>query len=166
MDFQAYVRPVPGFLPDTRPYLDITPLLSDAEAFGAAVEAMAEPVRTLQPTHVLALESRGFIFGSALAQKLGLGLVPARRAGRLPRETFSEPHGAEALEIHADAFKAGDRVLIVDDILASGGTAVAARRLVERTGAQPLALTLFIEVDALQGRTRLEGLPVFSVLRA
>ena len=81
-------------------------------------------------------------------------------------EVIGAKDGAEALEIHADAFKAGDRVLIVDDILASGGTAVAARRLVERTGAQPLALTLFIEVDALQGRTRLEGLPVFSVLRA
>jgi adenine phosphoribosyltransferase len=130
---------------------------------------MAEPVINLQPTHVLGLESRGFIFGSALAQKLGLGFVPARKAGKLPGATFSqalEGGGTpEALEIPQDAFKAGDRVLIVDDALATGRTAAAARALVERSGAHPVALTLFMELELQQGRNRLEGMPVFSLVR-
>lgn len=170
MDFKNHVREVHDF---PRPGLsswDITPLLVDAQAFGRAVEAMAAPVLTLQPTHVLGLESRGFIFGSALAQRLGLGFVPARKPGKLPgatlREGYLSTDGSEdALEIHRDAFKPGDRVLIVDDVLATGATAAAAWKLVERTGAHPIALTLFVEVDDLPGREKLKGLPVFSVLR-
>lgn len=169
MNFKLSVRevadfPLPGVL-----FKDITPLFNDAKTFGQAIDAMAAPVLTLLPTHVLGLESRGFIFGSALAQKLGLGFVPARKPGKLPMATFSETfvsqYGDAALEIHQDAFKPGDRVLIVDDVLATGGTGAAARRLVERTGAQPVALTLFIELEALKGRDSLKGLPVFSVLR-
>ena len=113
--------------------------------------------------------NRGFIFGAALAKNLDLGFVPVRKPGKLPMPTLQERYGLEygsdALEIHMDAFKAGDRVLIVDDVLATGGTAAAARRLVERTGAQALALTLFIELTFLSGREKLNGLPVFSVLR-
>ncbi|MDP2877851.1 MAG: adenine phosphoribosyltransferase, partial [Holophaga sp.] len=128
------------------------------------------PVTTLQPTHVLGLESRGFIFGSALAQKLGLGFVPARKPGKLPgatiREAYLSTDGTEdALEIIENAFGSGDRVLIVDDVLATGATAAAAKRLIERTGAQAIALTLFVEVDELPGREKLKGMPVFSVLR-
>ncbi len=170
MDFKNHVREVQDF---PRPGLsswDITPLLVDAQAFGWAVEAMAAPVLTLQPTHVLGLESRGFIFGSALAQKLGLGFVPARKPGKLPGATLREGYVAtdgsnDALEIHRGAFKPGDRVLIVDDVLATGATAAAARKLIEATGAQAIALTLFVEVDDLPGREKLKGLPVFSVLR-
>ena len=165
----SYVRDVPDFPHAGILFRDITPLLANAEAFGVAVTAMAEPVLTLQPTHVLGLESRGFIFGSALAQKLGVGFVPARKPGKLPMATFEEPYGLEygsdALEIHKDAFKAGDRVLIVDDVMATGGTAAAAQRLVQRTGAQAVALTVFIELTSLPGREKVEGLPVFSVLR-
>ncbi len=170
MDFKNHVREVPDFPRPGFLFRDITPLLVDAQAFGRAVEAMAAPVLTLQPTHVLGLESRGFIFGSALAQKLGLGFVPARKPGKLPGATLREGYlgtdGSEyALEIHADAFQSGDRVLIVDDVLATGATAAAARRLIERTGAQPIALTLFVEVGELPGREKLKGMPVFSVLR-
>ena len=165
----SYVRDVPDFPQPGILFRGITPLLANAEAFGEAVEAMAQPVLTLQPTHVLGLESRGFIFGSALAQKLGVGFVPARKPGKLPMATFDEPYGLEygtdALEIHTDAFKAGDRVLIVDDVMATGGTAAAAQRLVQRTGAQAVALTVFIELTSLPGREKVEGLPVFSVLR-
>ena len=165
----AFVRDVPDFPKAGILFRDITPLLANAEAFSEAVAAMAEPVLTLQPTHVLGLESRGFIFGSALAQKLGVGFVPARKPGKLPMATFDEPYGLEygsdALEIHMDAFKAGDRVLIVDDVMATGGTADAAQRLVRRTGALPVALTVFIELTSLPGREQVEGLPVFSVLR-
>ena len=169
MDLRTFVREVPDFPKPGVSFKDITPLLSDAKAFADAVERMAEPVSTMQPTHVMGLESRGFIFGSALAQKMGLGFVPARKPGKLPLPIFSESYGLEygsdALEIHQDSFKAGDRVLIVDDVLATGGTAAAACRLVARTGAQPLALTLFIELGFLPGREKLSGLPIFSVLR-
>ncbi len=167
--FSAFVRDVPDFPKAGILFRDITPLLANAEAFGEAVAAMAEPVLNLQPTHVLGLESRGFIFGSALAQKLGVGFVPARKPGKLPMPTHSEPYGLEygtdALEIHTDAFGAGDRVLIVDDVMATGGTAAAAQRLVRTTGALPVALTVFIELTSLPGREKVEGLPVFSVIR-
>ena len=127
----SFVRDVPDFPKAGILFRDITPLLANAEAFSEAVAAMAEPVLTLQPTHVLGLESRGFIFGSALAQKLRVGFVPARKPGKLPMATFDEPYGLEygtdALEIHRDAFQPGDRVLIVDDVMATGGTAAAAR---------------------------------------
>jgi len=169
MNFKQSVLDVPDFPKEGVLFKDITPLFTDAAAFASAIDAMAEPVLLLQPTHVLGLESRGFIFGSALAQKLGLGFVPARTPGKLPRPTFSEAftstRGEAALEIHRDSFKPGDRVLIVDDVLATGATAAAARRLVERTGAHPVALTLFIEMVAQAGREQLKGLPVFSVLR-
>ena len=168
MDFNRCVRDVPDFPKPGVLFKDITPLLNDAHAFSAAIDAMAEPALSLCPTHVLGLESRGFIFGSALAHKLGLGFVPARKPGKLPRptyrETYASEYGEDSLELHQDAFKAGDRVLIVDDVLATGGTAAAARRIIERTGAHPVALTLFIELAFLKGRELLKGLPVFSVL--
>jgi adenine phosphoribosyltransferase len=167
--FTPFVRDVPDFPKEGILFRDITPLLANAAAFGEAVAAMAQPVLTLQPTHVLGLESRGFIFGSALAQKLGVGFVPARKPGKLPLATYSEAYGLEygtdALEIHTDAFRPGDRVLIVDDVMATGGTAAAAQRLIQRTGAQAVALTVFIELTSLPGREKVEGLPVFSVLR-
>lgn len=169
MSLHQFVRDVPDFPKAGILFRDITPLLANAEAFKQAVEAMAQPVLNLQPTHVLGLESRGFIFGSALAQKLGLGFVPARKPGKLPlpthKEAYGLEYGADALEIHTDAFGPGDRVLIVDDVMATGGTADAARRLVSRAGAHPVALTVFIELTTLPGREKVQGLPVFSVLR-
>lgn len=170
MDFRTYVRDVNDFPSPGMAFCDISPLLADARAFSAAIDAMAAPVHTLQPTHVLGLESRGFIFGSAIALKLGLGFVPARKPGKLPCETLHEDYTnsigeVNALEICKGAFKPGDRVLIVDDVLAAGGTAAAARALIERTGARAMALTLFIEMGHLPGREKLAGLPVFSVLR-
>lgn len=169
MLFTDYVRDVPDFPKPGIVFRDITPLWADPAAFQQAIEAMARPVSPLHATHVMGLESRGFIFGAALAQRLSLGFVPARKPGKLPRDKHSEAYGLEygddALEIHKDAMKAGDRVLIVDDVLATGGTASAARRLVEATGATAVGLTLFIELAGLDGRSKLPGLPVFSVLR-
>ena len=166
--FKAFVRDVPEFPHAGVLFKDITPLLNHAEAFRRAVDAMCEPALALQPTHVLGLESRGFIFGSAMALKLGLAFVPARKPGKLPMPTFAESYtteyGVDSLQVHRDAFRAGDRVLIVDDVLATGGTAAAARRLIEQTGAHPVALTLFIELAFLKGREALKGLPLFSVL--
>ena len=169
MLFTDFVRDVPDFPKPGIIFRDITPLWADPAAFQQAIEAMARPVSPLHATHVMGLESRGFIFGAALAQRLSLGFVPARKPGKLPRDKHSEAYGLEygsdALEIHKDAMKAGDRVLIVDDVLATGGTAAAARRLVEATGATAVGLTLFIELAGLDGRAKLPGLPVFSVLR-
>jgi adenine phosphoribosyltransferase len=169
MDLKTLIRDVPDFPKAGIVFKDITPLLAHPAGFQAAIDAMASPVENLQATHVLGLESRGFIFGAALAQKMGLGFVPARKPGKLPREAYQEKYGLEygtdALEIHRDAFGPGDRVLIVDDVLATGGTARAARTLVEQTGASPVALTLFIELTFLDGRDKLNGLPVFSVVR-
>ncbi len=169
MNLDPFVRAVPDFPKVGILFRDITPLLADPVAFAEAVAAMAAPVAALKATHVMGIESRGFIFGAALAQKLELGFVPARKPGKLPSAVFRQDYGLEygtdGLEIHRDAFKAGDRVLIVDDVLATGGTAAAARALVEETGAQALALTLFIELADLPGREKLSGLPVFSVLR-
>jgi len=168
MDFKPFVRDVPDFPQAGVLFKDITPLLDNAEAFRRAIDAMAEPALALEPTHVLGLESRGFIFGSALAHKLGIGFAPARKPGKLPRPTFFETYASEygesSLHLHQDAFKPGDRVLIVDDVLATGGTAGAARSIIEQTGAQAVALTLFIELGFLKGRELLKGLPVFSVL--
>jgi adenine phosphoribosyltransferase len=165
----AFIRDVPDFPKAGILFRDVTPLLANAAAFSEAITAMAEPVLTLQPTHVLGLESRGFIFGSALAQRLGIGFVPARKPGKLPlpayREGYGLEYGTDALEIHQDAFRPGDRVLIVDDVMATGGTAAASQRLVRATGASPVALTVFIELTSLPGREKVEGLPVFSVLR-
>lgn len=169
MLFTDFVRDVPDFPKPGITFRDITPLWADPQAFQQAIEAMARPVSLLQATHVMGLESRGFIFGAALAQRLSLGFVPARKPGKLPRDKHSEAYGLEygndALEIHKDAMGAGDRVLIVDDVLATGGTAAAARRLVEATGATAVGLTLFIELAGLNGREKLPGLPVYSVLR-
>ncbi len=169
MLFTDFVQDVPDFPKPGILFRDITPLLSDPHAFQQAIEAMTRPVSTLQITHVMGIESRGFIFGAALAQRLGLGFVPARKPGKLPRARYREEYGLEygtdALEIHKDAFRPGNRVLIVDDVLATGGTAAAARRLVEASGAKAVGLTLFIELAGLTGRDKLPGLPVFSVLR-
>jgi adenine phosphoribosyltransferase len=165
----TFVRDIPDFPKTGILFKDITPLLADPQAFTFGIEAMARPISTLQATHVLGIESRGFIFGAALAQKLGLGFVPARKPGKLPRASHHEDYGLEygndALEIHVDALKPGDRVLIVDDVLATGGTAAAARRLIEKAHAHSVALTVFIELGELPGRDKLAGLPVFSVLR-
>ena len=170
MDLRSFIRDLNDFPKPGMAFWDITPLLADVRAFQEAVAQMQAPVETLEPTHVLALESRGFIFGSALALRLGLGFVPARKPGKLPgrtlRATYLNTQGCEdALEIPEGALKPGDRVLIVDDVLATGATAAAARNLVERTGAHALALTLIVEVGDLPGRETLAGLPVFSVLR-
>jgi len=168
MEFKQFVRDVPDFPQVGVLFKDITPLLDNALAFRLAIDAMAEPAFALQPTHVLGIESRGFIMGAALAHKLSLGFVPARKPGRLPMPTFfanyASEYGENSLHIHRDALREGNRVLIVDDVLATGGTAGAARRVIEQAGAHPVALTLFIELGFLKGREHLKGLPVFSVL--
>jgi adenine phosphoribosyltransferase len=167
-DFRSYIRDVPDFPSPGILFRDVTPLLADAEAFGAAVRAMAEPFRSEPPAKVLGIEARGFLFGTALARELGVGIVPARKPGKLPRATrrvlYGLEYGKDALEIHADAFESGERVLVVDDVLATGGTANAAAELAEQSGASVIGISVFIELAALGGRGRLGGRPAHAVL--
>ncbi|HWZ85781.1 MAG TPA: adenine phosphoribosyltransferase [Thermoanaerobaculia bacterium] len=167
-DFRAFVRDVPDFPSPGILFRDVTPLLASPDAFAAAAWAMAEPFRAARPDKVLGIEARGFLFGTALARELHVGIVPARKAGKLPRATESVSYGLEygkdCLEIHADAFGPGERVLVVDDVLATGGTAKAAADLAEKLGAHVVGISVFIELGALGGRARLGSRPAHAVL--
>jgi len=163
---KAQIRDVPDFPQPGILFRDITPLLADHESFQRAVDALASPFRGVNK--VVAIESRGFILGAPVALALDAGLVPVRKAGRLPsrtiREDYSLEYGANTLEMHADAVSAGDRVLIVDDVLATGGTLRATAALVERLGGEVTGMSLLIELAFLEGRARLTGFDVRSLL--
>ena len=163
---RARVRDVPDFPQPGIMFRDITPLLADAAAFRDAVDAMAAPFHGI--TTVVAIESRGFILGAPIAYALGAGLVPVRKAGRLPAATeraeYDLEYGSNVLEIHADAIPAGARVLIVDDLLATGGTVRAAADLVERLGAKVAGIAVLAELAALNGRTVLTGYDVRGLI--
>lgn len=167
-DLRSFVRDVPDFPTPGILFRDITPLLASPEAFRAAVRAMAEPFRGKGIEKVLGIEARGFMFGGAIARELEIGFVPARKPGKLPRETLRASYGLEygkdCLEIHSDAFGRGESVLIADDVLATGGTAGAAAELVEKLGAEVSGITFFIELEKLNGRSRLGSRRLHSVL--
>lgn len=167
-DLKAFVRDVPDFPKPGIVFKDITPLIASAEAFKDAISSLAERYRGRVDT-VLGIESRGFIVGAAVAYALGVGLTLVRKPGKLPAETHSAEYaleyGTDMLEIHRDAFERGRRVLIVDDLLATGGTASAAVQLVRRLGGEVVECAFMIELAFLGGRARLDPLPVFSLLR-
>ncbi|MFL5574411.1 MAG: adenine phosphoribosyltransferase [Gemmatimonadaceae bacterium] len=155
------VRDVADFPRSGIVFKDITPVLADAELFAAATAAMAAPFVAEGVTHVVAVESRGFIFGGPVAQRLGAGFVPVRKRGKLPSRTesveYSLEYGVDVLEMHADAFEPGARALIVDDVLATGGTAAATCRLVERLGGVVVGCTFLIALSFLGGDRALTG---------
>jgi adenine phosphoribosyltransferase len=155
--------PIPGIV-----FKDITPLLLDPGGLDAAVEGLAERSRPLRADYVLAPEARGYILGAALARQLGAGFVPARRPGMLPHETikvdYSLEYGTAALEVHADALSGGDRVLVHDDLLATGGTAQALCQLAERQGAEVVGCAFLIELSFLSGRDRLAPREVLALI--
>ncbi|GAV25708.1 adenine phosphoribosyltransferase [Carboxydothermus islandicus] len=169
MDLKKYIYDIPDFPSPGIIFRDITPLLQNPETFRQTVDLLAEKVEDLKPTHVVAIESRGFMFGAPLAYKLGLGFVPVRKEGKLPRESISASYdleyGSNTLEIHTDALKPGDRVVIVDDVLATGGTMKATVELCEQLGAQVEALLFVIELLALEGRKKLTGKKVISLVQ-
>lgn len=165
---KGYIRAVPDYPQPGILFRDITPLLQDAQALRFAIDRMAERYRSAGIDAVVGIESRGFIFGTPLAYLLGVGFVPVRKKGKLPAETitiqYDLEYGSNVLEIHTDGLKPGQRVLIVDDLLATGGTTEGTVRLVESLGARVVSLAFLIELSALQGRSRLPGQDVFALL--
>jgi adenine phosphoribosyltransferase len=163
------VRDVPDFPKPGIIFKDITPVLLDSRLFAMATEAMATRFANLGVTRVVAVESRGFLFGAPIALRLGAGLVPVRKPGKLPsarqRVQYELEYGTDALEMHADAIGARDRVLIVDDVLATGGTAEAAGRLVRGQGAELAGFSFLIELGFLSGRERLDPVRVEALIR-
>jgi adenine phosphoribosyltransferase len=167
-ELRRTIRDVHNFPKTGIVFKDVTPVLLDVKLFGQAVAAMAEPYRGARITRVVSIESRGFLFGAPIALELGAGLVPIRKPGKLPAATqrveYALEYGSDALEMHHDAVQPGDRVLIVDDVLATGGTANAAAQLVGGTGAAVAGFTFLIELDFLKGRQRLQGRRVEALL--
>lgn len=166
----ALIRAVPDFPSPGVTFRDITPLLADVGAFARCVDLLAEPWRGSGVQAVCAIESRGFIFGTALANRLCAGFVPLRKPGKLPPPVlaveYDLEYGRDRLEMRTDALRAGARVLIVDDVLATGGTLGAARALVERLGAHVLGASVLIELAALPGRARWgDAVPLHALLR-
>ncbi len=168
MNLDIIIRDVPDFPKKGIIFKDITTLLQDGEAFRLASNRMLKRYLDDKIDKVVGIEARGFIFGGVLAYKLGCGFVPARKPGKLPfstiREEYTLEYGTNSLEIHDDSIASGDRVLIVDDLLATGGTALAAARLAEKLGGEVAGIEFLIELGFLQGREKLLKYPVHSLI--
>ncbi|MFH1679754.1 MAG: adenine phosphoribosyltransferase [Candidatus Eisenbacteria bacterium] len=169
MDLKTRIRDIPDFPKKGIVFRDITTLLEDPGAFRESVDALARLLGERPVDKVACIESRGFLFGAPLALRLGCGLVPLRKPGKLPgetiRETYSLEYGTDAIEMHRDAVKEGERVVIVDDLLATGGTAAAAARLVESAGGMVACMLFLVELAFLDGRERLEEWEVLAAVR-
>ena len=160
-DWAAQLRDVPDFPKPGILFKDITPLLADGAAFAAAIASMVAPWRDARPDAVLGIESRGFILGAAMAHALGCGFVPVRKPGKLPGHTLRQPYaleyGSDCVEVHADAVAAGARIVLVDDVLATGGTLLAGLALAQQLRAQVLGAGVLVELAGLGGRARWPG---------
>lgn len=163
------IRNVPDYPKPGIQFKDITPLLQDGALFHKSVKLMASPFKKEKVQAVVAVESRGFIFGAAIATHLGVGFVPVRKKGKLPHQTIAESYaleyGTDTLEIHKDALKKGQKVLIVDDLLATGGTVGAVIKLMKRLEAKIAGLTCLIELSFLGGRKKISRYPIHSLLK-
>ena len=168
-DLKNMIREVPDFPKKGILFYDITTLLKDKAGFRRVIDTMTEEIRPLQPDAVLGIEARGFIFAPALAYNLRAGFVPIRKPNKLPadaeRISYELEYGMDTLEMHKDAVKSGMRVVIADDLLATGGTSLASVRLVEKLGGKVAAVAFVIELEALKGRNRLTGYNVISLLK-
>ncbi len=168
MDLEKIIRDVPDFPKQGILFKDITTLLQDGDAFRQAVNRMLKKYLDAKIDKVLAIEARGFIFGGVMAYKLGCGFVPARKPGKLPfrcvREEYTLEYGSNSLEIHEDSIRPGEKVLVIDDLLATGGTALAAARLVEKLGGEVAGIEFLIELAFLNGREKLSRFQVHSLI--
>jgi adenine phosphoribosyltransferase len=168
-DLRALIRDIPDFPTEGVLFRDITPLLHDAAAFAAAIDAMTAYAASRRPDAIVAIESRGFLFGTPMAERLRLPFVPVRKPGKLPAARMSVEisleYGNDRLDIHQDALARGDRVVIVDDLLATGGTAAGAAKLVELLGATVEGFAFLIELGHLEGRARLGDYDFHALIR-
>ena len=166
MEIEALIRPIPDFPIPGILFRDITPLLKDSQGFRRAIDLFVERFLARGIDHVVGIESRGYIFGAPIAYAIGAGFIPVRKPGKLPHATLTEEYaleyGTNSLEIHADALTQGERVLVVDDLLATGGTAAATGRLLERLGAHVAAYAFLVELADLNGREKLGNAEVVS----
>lgn len=167
MDLKNFIRDVPNFPKPGIMFKDISPLLQDHAAFHHAIQELAKIIRETGAQKVCGIESRGFMFGAPLALELGIGFVPVRKKGKLPWKTHSQAYeleyGTDHIEIHQDAIQPGEKVVVADDLLATGGTAEATAALLEKCGAVIEGFTFLVELEFLKGRDRLTH-PVFSLL--
>jgi adenine phosphoribosyltransferase len=163
------IRPIPDHPKPGIVFQDITPVLQNAQLFRQVIEGLAGPFRSERISHVVGIEARGFILGGPVALELEAGFIPARKPGKLPwktrRHEYALEYGTDCLETHEDAFAEGARVLVVDDVLATGGTALAAASLVRMFGAELIGWTFLLELEFLHGRERLSGAPVEAIAR-
>ena len=166
---KSAIRDVPDFPKKGIIFKDITPILKNSELFSLAIENMVEPFKKQKIDSVVAIEARGFIFGGAIARKLNCGMIPVRKPGKLPSDTYSVTYeleyGTDKLEIHTDAINKGNRILIVDDLLATGGTVEGVGKLVEKSGGEIVGISFLIELTFLNGRKRLKDYPIHCVLQ-
>jgi adenine phosphoribosyltransferase len=168
MDLKSYIRDIPDFPIKGIIFKDITTLLQDADAFHYVIEKFSTYAKNKEIQKIVGIESRGFMFGAALAQALHLPFIPIRKKGKLPWKTFQQEYqleyGTDIIEIHQDALKKGEKVLLIDDLLATGGTARAASDLIEKTEAILSGIAFLIELDFLKGRNHLANYEVFSLI--
>ena len=166
---RAAVRDVPDFPKPGIVFKDITPILGDGKLFRTAIEAFLERCRGKQIDKIVGIDARGFLFGSAVAYDLGIGFVPLRKKGRLPYKTesakYSLEYGEAEMELHVDAIERGEKIVLIDDLLATGGTAASAAGLIRRMGGELLEAQFLIELEFLHGREKLESTPVVSFLK-
>ncbi len=168
MDLKSKIRAVPDFPKPGILFYDITTLLADPEAFRTVIDRLAEPYANQKIDKIVGIESRGFIFGAPLSERLNVGFVPVRKPGKLPsdfiEESYDLEYGSNTLCIHKDAVSPGERVLVIDDLLATGGTMAATAKLIQRLEGEIVSLACVIELLFLNGREKLKGHPVFSLL--
>lgn len=165
---QKTVRDIPDFPQPGILFKDITPVLANPDIFNQSIELMADKLRPEKIDKIVGLDARGFIFGSALALKLGIGFIPVRKPGKLPAATISESYeleyGSNTLEIHQDALQKNERVAVIDDLLATGGTAEASGKLIEQLGAEVISYNFFMEISFLKGSEKLQNAKVNSLI--
>ena len=167
-DFRSLIRDIPDFPKPGITFFDIAPVLADPDGFGSLLSQMSDMFRDQSITKVAGIEARGFTLAAPIAQMLGAGFVPIRKPGKLPydvyRQEYSLEYGIDALEMHTDAVGEGDKVLLVDDVIATGGTAAAALTMLNQTGADVVGLSVFIELGFLNGRSALGTVPLHALL--
>ena len=168
IDLEKYIRNIPDWPKKGILFRDITPLLAEPKALAAAIDALCADFREAGIEYVAAVEARGFIFGAAVAKRLGVGFVPIRKKGKLPFKTetvsYDLEYGTDTLEVHSDAVRSGAKVLMVDDLLATGGTMAAACKLIEKIDGQIVGIAFLIELGELAGREKLSGYEIKTVL--